>query len=242
MVEQPSNRASARARDVVLAEGSRRIESETLLVSGLASAVGSGAFGQVGFMGQAREPEKDQGPSSLATAVLAAVVAAPSHGWDIAKWLNARMAPMWQFDRRRVYEVLSSLEADGLLWSEVVRDGTAPGGYKRVFHATLRGVETCSVWLQEGEFGLELMRGDIHAWLLLSRPEEAPALLAKLAELEQDCMGKAEAIKEPAGSSVGWGERMFSQQRAGIREQYRCELRSISRARQEIEEYLAERT
>jgi DNA-binding PadR family transcriptional regulator len=232
---------SARVADITLAWGCK-VESETLLVRELALAVGSGAFGQTGFMGQEREQEKGRGPSSLTTAVLAAVVAQPRHGWEITVWLNARMSPMWRFDRRRVYEVLSSLEADGLVWSEVVRDGTAPGGYKRVFHATLRGVSTCAVWLQEGRFELEPMRGDIHAWLLLSRPEEAPALLAKLAELERDWMERAEVIKEPAGSSVGWGERMFSQHRAGIREQYRCELRSISRARQEIEEYLAEQT
>jgi DNA-binding PadR family transcriptional regulator len=193
-------------------------------------------------MGQEREQEKRQGPSSLTTAVLAAVVAQSNHGWELAAWLNRRMAPMWQFDRRRVYEVLSSLEADGLVWSEVVRDDTAPGGHKRVFHATLRGIETCSAWLQEGGLELEPMRGDIHAWLLLSRFEEAPELLAKLAELEQDCMEKAEAIKEPPGSSVGWGERMFRQHLAAIREQYLCELRCIGRARREIEEYLADQT
>lgn len=194
------------------------------------------------FMGQEREREKEQGPSSLMTAVLAAVVAQPRHGWDITKWLNTRMAPMWQYDRRRVYEALSSLEADGLVWSEVVRDATAPSGYKRVCYATLRGIETCSVWLKEGRFELEPMRGDIHAWLLLSRSTEAPELLAKLAELEKDCMEKIEALKEPAGSSIGWGERMFSQHRAAIREQYLCELRCISLARREIEEYQEKET
>lgn len=191
-------------------------------------------------MGQERESERERehGPSSLTTAVLAAVVAQPSHGWDITKWINARMAPLWQFDRRRVYEVLSRLEAGGLVWSEVVADPSAPGGFKRVFHATLLGVDTCSVWLKEGKYELEPMRGDIHAWLLLSRPEEAPELLAKLAELEKDYMEEIAGFEEPAGSSVGWGERMFSQHRAAIREQYRCQLRCISRARKEIEEYL----
>jgi DNA-binding PadR family transcriptional regulator len=193
-------------------------------------------------MGQASEQRKARGPSSVATAVLAAVVAQPKHGWEITAWLNERMAPMWRFDRRRVYEVLNNLEADGLVWSEVVRDRVAPGGYKRIFHATSRGVEVCPVWLQEGGLALEPMRGDVHAWMLLSRPEEAPELLAKLAEWEQDCMEKAEAIQEPVGRSVGWGDRMFSQHRAAIREQYLCELRCISRARREIEEYLAQPT
>jgi DNA-binding PadR family transcriptional regulator len=143
------------------------------------------------FMNQEREQKKGRGPSSLTTAVLAAIIAQPQHGWDLAIWLNERMAPMWQFDRRRVYEVLINLEADGLAWSEAVHDSTAPNGYKRVFHATSLGVATCSVWLQEVGFELEPMRADIHAWLLLSRSEEAPELLAKLAELEQDCMEKA---------------------------------------------------
>ncbi len=193
-------------------------------------------------MGQEREQHKGQGPSSLTTAVLAAVVNQPTHGWDITKWLNERMAPMWQFDYRRVYEVLNSLEADGLLWSEAVHDAAAPAGYKRVCHATSRGIETCPVWLQEGRFELEPMRGDIHAWLLLSRPEEHPALLAKLTDLEQDCMEKVEAFKEPLVSASGWDERMVSQHRAAIWEQYRCELRCISRARREIEEYVEKET
>jgi DNA-binding PadR family transcriptional regulator len=208
-----------------------------------------GAYGTVlarsdkqDFMGQKREQEQEQGSSSVMTAVLAAVMAQPQHGWDIAKWLNERLAPKWQIDRRRVYEALNKLEADGLVLSEVVRDATAPNGYKRVCYATVRGVQICSVWLKEGRLELEPMRGDIYAWLVLSRPEEYPELLARLDELEQDCMEKVEAMKEPPGPSIGWSERMFSQHRASIREQYRCQLRSISNARREIEEYQAKQT
>ena len=182
------------------------------------------------------------GPSSLATAVLAAVVERASHGWEITKRINVRMAPTWSFDRRRVYEVLNKLEADGLAWSEAVRDGEAPNGMKRVFHPTARGFEVCAVWLRSGGTAAQPMRGDIHAWMLLSRPEEAPDILAKLAEWEQDCMEKAEASKEPVSRSVSWRERMLSQHQAAIREQYLCELRCISRARREIEEYLAQQT
>jgi DNA-binding PadR family transcriptional regulator len=173
------------------------------------------------------------------TAVLAAVVERPSHGWEIRKRLNARMAPTWSFEQRRVYEALTKLEADGLVWSEAVRDGDAPNGAKRVFHPTSRGVQVCAGWMREGG-PAQPMRGDIHAWMLLSRPEEGPDILAKLAEWEQDCMEKAEANKAPMGRSVAWSDRMLRQHRAAIREQYLCELRCISRARRDIEEYLAE--
>jgi DNA-binding PadR family transcriptional regulator len=173
------------------------------------------------------------------TAVLAAVVERPSHGWEITKRLNTRMAPTWSYNYRRVYEALNKLEADGLVWSEAVRDDEAPNGSKRVFHPTSRGFEVCAGWMQEGG-PAQPMRGDIHAWMLLSRPEEGPDILAKLAEWEQDCMAKAEVCKEPAGRSVSWSDRMLSQHRAAIREQYLCELRCISRARRDIEEYLAE--
>jgi DNA-binding PadR family transcriptional regulator len=193
-------------------------------------------------MGRSREQRqaKQRGPSSLATGVLAAIVERPSHGWEITKRLNARMGPTWRFDQRRVYEALGQLEVEGLAWSEAVRDETAPGGLKRVFHPTARGFEVCAAWLRAGGSPAQPMRGDIHAWMLLSRPEEAREILAKLAEWEQDCMEKAEASGAPADSSRSWRDRMLSQHRAAIREQYQCELRCISRARQEIEEYLSQ--
>ncbi len=188
------------------------------------------------------QPAEQPGPASLATAALAAIVERPSHGWEVTKRINTRMAPTWSFDRRRVYEALNKLEAGGLAWSEAVHDAKAPNGMKRVFHPTARGFEVCAVWLQSGGTPAQPMRGDIHAWMLLSRPEEAPDILDKLAEWEQDCMEKAEASKEPVDRSVAWSERMLSQHRAAIREQYLCELRCISRARREIEEYLAQQT
>jgi DNA-binding PadR family transcriptional regulator len=193
-------------------------------------------------MSQADNQAGEQpGPSSLATAVLAAIVERPSHGWEIHKRVNARLAPTWSFNRRRVYEELNKLKASGLAWSEDVRDDEAPNGMKRVFQPTAQGVEVCAVWLRSGT-PAQPTRGDIHAWMLLSRPEEAPDILAKLADWEQDCMEKAEAHKDPPGQSVAWSERMRSQHRAAIREQYLCELRCISRARREIEEYLAQQT
>jgi DNA-binding PadR family transcriptional regulator len=175
----------------------------------------------------------------LKTAVLAAIVERPGHGWEIARRLNTRMAPAWTFDRRRVYEALTQLEVDRLAFSEAVRDRSAPGGSKRVFHATSRGLQVCAALMKEGG-PAQPMRGDIHAWMILSRPEEAEDILAKLSEWEQDCMEKAEASREPVGRSAAWSDRMVSQHRTRIREQYLCEIRCIKRARREIEEYLAE--
>jgi DNA-binding PadR family transcriptional regulator len=190
-------------------------------------------------MAETNKQAKQHGPSSPTRAVLAAVVEHPSHGWEIRKRLNARMAPTWEFTQRRVYEALTNLEADGLVMSEVVRDAAAPNGAKRVFHATTRGVQVCAAWMKEGDLA-QPTHGDTYAWMLLSRPEEAPAILARLAEEEVYCMEKVEASTQPMGRSVAWRDRMLSQHRAAIRERYLCELRCISRARQDIEEYLAE--
>lgn len=196
-------------------------------------------FGQAGFMGRARKQQSRQfGPSPLATVVLAVLVQRPSHGWEIAKNINARLAPIGRsFDWRRVYEALGQLEVEGLAWSEAVHDASAPGGMKRVFHATTRGTVVSTEWLQASVSSQEPVWEDIQAWMLLSRPEEAPAILARLDEWEQDCMEKVEANKRPAARSHSWDDRMLSQHRASIREKHRWRLQCISIARREIEEY-----
>ena len=122
---------------------------------------------------------------------------------------------------------------------ELVRDDAAPGRFKRVFQATPVGLQVCAAWMQRGA-PAQPMRGDIHAWLVLSRPEEAPDILEKLDAWEQDCMERAEGSKEPPGRAVSWTDRMFAQDRAAIREQYLCQIRSIKRTRREIRDYLAE--
>lgn len=191
-------------------------------------------------MGRARgQSAKQRGPSPLARAVLAAIVAEPSHGWAITKWVNARIAPIRSFDQRRVYEVLNNLEAQGLAWSEAVRDEDAPNGLKRVFHATTRGLAVCPEWLKASAESDEAVWEDMQGWILLSRPEEAPAILDRLTELEQDCMEKHEGSKEPVPRSRSWQDRMLSQHEASIREKDLWTLKCISRVRREIEEYLA---
>lgn len=193
-------------------------------------------------MGRANKQQrpKQHGPAPLATAALAAIVKRPSHGWDIWKLLNARMAPIRSFDQRRVYEALGQLEVEGLAWSEAVRDAAAPAGLKRVFHPTARGYEVCGEWLKASVALDEPAWEDIQAWMLLSRSEEAPEILDRLAGWEQDCMEKIEANKEPVPRSRSWDDRMLSQHRASIREEHRWRLRCISLARREIEEYLAQ--
>jgi DNA-binding PadR family transcriptional regulator len=153
---------------------------------------------------------------------------------------------MRSFDQRRVYEILNQLEVEGLAWSEMVRDDASPNGKKRVFHATSRGLAVSAELLKatvelesEQEPEQEPVWEDIQVWMLSSRPEEAPDILDYLVELEQDCMEKIEANKEPATHARSWDDRMLSQHRASIREEHRWRLRCLSLARKEIEEYLA---
>jgi DNA-binding PadR family transcriptional regulator len=170
--------------------------------------------------------------------VLAAIVVEPRHGWDVTKWLNERMAPTWSTDRRRVYDELKRLEADRLAWSEVVFDDEAPNGTKRIFYPTKRGIEVCEELLRGSGSQAQRTLADLYAWMLLSRPEEAPKILADLEEMERDCMEKAEADVEACHAAT-WADRMVSQRQAVPREEHRFELRCIKRAIREIEEYLA---
>jgi DNA-binding PadR family transcriptional regulator len=172
-------------------------------------------------------------------AVLAAIVEEPSHGWEITDRLNRLLAPTWSTDRRRVYDALKDLEADGLAWSEVVRDDEAPNGSKRVFHPTKLGLEVCASWLRGSGSQEQRTLADLYAWMLLARPEEAPDILADLEELAQDCMEKAQESTEVRDATT-WRERMVNQREALTREEHRFELRCIKNARREIEEYLAD--
>ncbi len=202
------------------------------------TVVFSGQLVRTGWisLAQALPSRRGQVPSAR-TAVLAAIVVEPRHGWAVRKWLNARMAP-WSIDQRRVYEELNKLEADGLAWSEAVRDDEAPNGSKRIFYPTKKGVGVCRELLRGSDSQAQRTLADVYAWMLLSRQEEATDILAALEEMQRDCMEKVEADVD-ASHAVTWADRMLSQRRAVPREEHRFELRCIKRALREIEEYLA---
>jgi DNA-binding PadR family transcriptional regulator len=178
-------------------------------------------------------------PGALRTAVLAALVEQPGHGYDLTNRLNRRMGAMLQVDLRRVYEVLEQLEKERLACSTEQHALSAPRRRRRVFSATERGHEVHAAWLRERE-PVPMVRADIYALVAFSRPEQGDALLTKLEEYELDCMQMQEQACEIDLGHASWRSRMFNVTRAAVGEQLRAEIRWITRVRREIEEYLAE--
>jgi DNA-binding PadR family transcriptional regulator len=178
-------------------------------------------------------------PGSLRTAVLAALVERPGHGYDLTTRLNRRMRPALEVDPRRIYEVLEQLEKDGLAASVQEHSSAAPHRPRRVFSATALGRETHAGWMLERE-PAPLVRADIYVLIAFSDPEHAPQLLAKLDEYELDCMQAQEGAAEADVGRGSWRSRMIGATKAAVTEQLQAELRWIVRVRREIEDYLAE--
>lgn len=173
----------------------------------------------------------------LIAAVLAAVIEKSSHGYEITTRLERRVENL-KVDRRRVYEALNQLEADGLV--ESAQDKSeGPSGWRRVYTATELGEQARAAWIQELQ-ALPAERSAISVRMVFSSQEEAPQILMALDEYEKDCMEMAEGSTEAVVRRPSWRSRMLNLSRETTREQIEGEIRWIKRARREIEEYLAE--
>lgn len=188
---------------------------------------------------EATERGRRRGAGSLRTAVVAALVEQPTHGYDLTNRLNRRMGPMLQVDSRRVYEVLEQLEKEGLAGSVEESAAGASHRRKRVFSATALGRAAHEEWFHQRE-PVPMVRADIYALIAFSDPEHAPLLLAKLEDYELDCMEMQERAVEAEMGRASWRSRMLNATKAAVAEQMRAELRWITRVRREIEEYLAD--
>lgn len=189
-------------------------------------------------MPQAKRRSKQRGTTSLRTAVVAALVEEPGHGYQLAARLNMRMGPAWKVDEKRVYEVLKELEDEGMASSVEER---SPDGsrLRRVYTATALAEQERARWMDEPQ-SVPLVRADIHARMAFSRPEEAPRLLKGLDEYEMDCMEMLERYTEADFRPAAWRGRVLNLMRVAAREQLQAEIRWIMRARREIKEFLAE--
>jgi len=204
-----------------------------------AAPLGSSKLTDMAQANEAHRPVKRRERTTLKTAVLAALIDHPSHGYDIAVRLNMRMGPAWTLDPKRVYEVLEKFEEDGLARSVEERAPGTRSGWRRVYHATALAEVVREEWMAERQ-RVSLVRPDIRTWIAFARPQDAPRLLAQLDEYELDCMELLQRAEEPEVQPISWHGRAISMMRGATAEQLRAELRSITRARREIEEHLAE--
>ncbi len=184
-----------------------------------------------------RERLRRRSAGSLRTAVLAALVEQPAHGYDLTNRLGRRMGPAMQIDFRRVYEVLEQMEKEGLASSVEEAPVAAPHRRRRVFCATERGRAAYQALLEERQ-PVPLVRSDIYALIAFSGPEQASRLLVKLDEYELDCIEMQEQAAEPEVQNGSWHSRMIGMSRVALTEHLQAEIRWITRTRREIEEFV----
>jgi DNA-binding PadR family transcriptional regulator len=202
--------------------------------------VGTAAHNATPHPGHTREEKlRRRSPGSLRTALVAALVERPGHGYDLTNRLNRRLGPVLQADPRRVYEALEQLEEDGLASSQEMQAAGAPHRRRRVFSATELGRTTYAAWLAQRE-PVPMVRADIYALIAFSGPEHADDLLAKLDDYEMDCMQMQESAVEIDVEQASWRSRMLNMTRVAVIEQLQAELRWITRLRREIQDYRAQ--
>jgi DNA-binding PadR family transcriptional regulator len=181
--------------------------------------------------------------SPLRAAVLAVVLEGPGHGYEIAARLAWRVGPSWRIYAKHLYPVLKSLEKDGYVRVEDMPAKAQRGNSRLrkdrlVYYPTPAAEQARLEWMQTPASST-LIRPDIHARLIFSRPEEAPRLLEMLKQYEQDVVGTLELIASIEPAPDTWQGRWVEHTRISVTRQLDVERESIVEARLDIEEFLA---
>jgi DNA-binding PadR family transcriptional regulator len=176
--------------------------------------------------------------SPLKAAVVAVLLEAPGHGYDVAKRLKVWMGPSWQIHAKHLYSVLRSLEKEGLVWSEEL-PGEGPRRDRKVYYPTPEAAQARAEWMREPVW-LRLVRTDIEARLIFSQPEDAPSLLPVLDRFEDDVIAALEANAAVDAPRVAWRGRMLSRARKIVAMRLDAEKAWIAETRRDIQEYIAE--
>jgi len=185
------------------------------------------------------------GRSPLRAVVLAVVLERPGHGYQIAAYLRWRLGPSWRIYAKHLYPVLKELEKDGLVRSEEVpaktrRQGKRSTKDRWIYYPTPAAEQARTDWIG-APISLSSMRPDIHARLIFSRPEDAPALLVLLDEYEGEVIEALQANARTDEPPISWQGRMVSRTRAALGRQFDGELIYISEIRGDIEDFLGSR-
>jgi DNA-binding PadR family transcriptional regulator len=172
------------------------------------------------------------GKSPIRAAVLAALIEAPAHGWDVARRANLRMGSAWRVDPKHIYPYLERLELDGLVRSEQKAFERQP--YVRdVYYPTEKGKQARHTWLAARP-RTNVFRSDLHVRLGFSTEEDIPDLLRALAERRLDILEEIErneACETPRVSYVG---TIISLQCSAVDKRLKAEMDWIDEACREL--------
>jgi DNA-binding PadR family transcriptional regulator len=173
------------------------------------------------------------GKSPIRTAVLAALIEAPAHGWDIARRANLRMGSSWHVEPKHIYSYLERLEADGLVRSEQMVFKRSP--YVRdVYFPTAKGEQARRDWLAARPKS-SVVRTDLNVRLAFSTEEDIPDVLRALEERRLDLLEEIEENEARETPRVSYVGTVISLQCSAVEKRLRAEAEWIEEARLELE-------
>jgi DNA-binding PadR family transcriptional regulator len=176
------------------------------------------------------------GSSPVTGALLGLLIERPSYGYELAQRINERMGAAWGLTPSSIYPVLDRLESEKLI-QRSVKDlpGRSRQRERVMYHATDAAHHAFDQWMAR-PVRREPIRTELLAKIAVSRPEDAPQLLAALDEYERACLEMLEAAtgnSRPAGSWPGLLADLIDE---AADQQLRADLAWVAAARRRIQE------
>jgi DNA-binding PadR family transcriptional regulator len=173
------------------------------------------------------------GKSPIRAAVLAALIEAPGHGWDVALRASRRMGSSWRVEPKHIYPYLERLEAAGLVRSE--REPSKRSPYIRdVYHPTEKGEQARREWLAAPPTKSNI-RTDLQVRLAFSNEEDIPDLLRALSERRLDILEEIEENAAGETPRVSYLGTIISLQCSSVDKRLKAEMEWIDEAGRELE-------
>jgi DNA-binding PadR family transcriptional regulator len=173
------------------------------------------------------------GKSPIRAAVLAALIEAPGHGWDVARRASLRMGSSWRVEPKHVYPYLKRLETAGLVRTER-EPSQRPPYVLDVYYPTEKGEQARREWLAARPTS-SAFRTDLHVRLAFSNEEDIADLLRALAERRLDILEEIEENAANQTARVSYVGTIISLQCSAVDRRLKAEMEWIEEARAELE-------
>jgi DNA-binding PadR family transcriptional regulator len=166
----------------------------------------------------------------------------PTHAYRLGTLLGRRLGPAWQVTPQSVYRLLERLEKNGLVSSKLETAKSprrAGAGPQKVYAPTDRAEGALADWMQE-DVSKVPVRVALQAKIAVSRVAHVPQLLKALEEYERECFEMLRETSEAEVQMSTWAGLAMNLTRVAADEHLNAELRWIVRAREWIEDFVAQ--
>ena len=121
---------------------------------------------------------------SIKYAVLGLIAEEPRHGYAVRAAFEERLGDFWELNYGQVYQVLTTLEREGLIVGTDERFGKRPP--RTVYAISAKGRAALRTWLAQPPSAARPFRDDFYVRLLFIKGEEDRTLLAQLLKARTD--------------------------------------------------------